>query len=164
MAFTYPIILAHGISPFDRVIRPFSNIDNRDDDRFHYFRKIRSALIEHGFPAFHSRVSWASNLDRRASDLRKEILKITENFSKWPRIHIIAHSMGGLVSRQAVRFLQAQRRGRPFFLHLAYTAPHYGKGWDPKREKTPNILQAKKSDLARFSHIEDERRRMCLRI
>jgi arylsulfatase A-like enzyme len=64
-----------------------------------------------------------------------------------------------LITNEAVRFLQAQRRGRPFFLHLAYTAPHYGKGWDPKQEKTTNILQAKKSDLARFSHIEDERRR-----
>lgn len=110
MAFTSPIILAHGISPFDRVIRPFSNIDNRDDDRFHYFRKIRSALIEHGFLAFHSRVSWASNLDRRASDLRKEIIKITENFSKWPRVHIIAHSMGGLDARHMIYKYRMQDR------------------------------------------------------
>lgn len=98
----FPVILAHGISPFDRVIRPFSEIDNRDDDRFHYFRKIRSSLIEKGFLAFHSRVSWASDLDRRSSDLKKEIEKITKNFSIWPKVHIIAHSMGGLDARQMI--------------------------------------------------------------
>jgi len=64
-----------------------------------------------------------------------------------------------LITHEAVRFLEAQKPDRPFFLHLAYTAPHYGKGWDPERKKVTNILQAKKSDLARFSHVEDERRR-----
>ena len=107
---TYPIILAHGICPFDRVIRPFSNIDNPDDDRFHYFRKIRSTLIQNGFTAFHSRVSWASKLDSRASDLKEEIIKITENFSKWPRVHIIAHSMGGLDARQMIYKYKMQDR------------------------------------------------------
>jgi hypothetical protein len=46
--------------PFDIVIRPFSDLDNTDDDRFPYFRQIRSALLSHGFVAFHSRVSWAA--------------------------------------------------------------------------------------------------------
>lgn len=105
-----PIILAHGITPFDRVIHPFSEIDNRDDDRFHYFRKIRSSLIENGFLAFHSRVSWASGLDRRSSDLKKEIGRITENFSRWPKVHIIAHSMGGLDARQMIFRYQMQDR------------------------------------------------------
>jgi triacylglycerol lipase len=107
---SYPIILAHGICPFDKIIRPFSNTDNRDDDRFHYFRKIRSTLRQNGFLAFHSRVSWASDLSRRASDLKKEINRITENFSKWPRVHIIAHSMGGLDARQTIYKYQMQDR------------------------------------------------------
>ena len=99
MTASYPIILAHGISPFDRVINPFFLWDNRNDDRFHYFRKIRSTLRSHGFKAFHSRVSWASDLERRASDLKNEIIRITNYFTRWPRVHIIAHSMGGLDSR-----------------------------------------------------------------
>jgi triacylglycerol lipase len=96
---SYPIVLAHGICPFDRVIRPFSSIDNMEDDRLHYFRKIRSTLRQNGFLAFHSRVSWAGGLARRASDLKKEITRLTENFLRWPKVHIIAHSMGGLDAR-----------------------------------------------------------------
>ena len=107
---SYPIILAHGICPFDKVLRPFSDIDNRDDDRFHYFRKIRSTLRQNGFIAFHSRVSWASDLGRRASDLKREITRITENFQRWPRVHIIAHSMGGLDARQMIFEYQMQDR------------------------------------------------------
>lgn len=107
---SYPIILAHGICPFDRVIRPFSDLDNRDDDRSHYFRKIRSTLLQKGFIAFHSRVSWAADLARRALDLRKEITRITDNFSRWPRVHIIAHSMGGLDARQMIYKYRMEER------------------------------------------------------
>jgi len=107
---TYPIILAHGICPIDKLIQPFSDLDNRDDDRLHYFRKIRSTLRENGFLAFHSRVSWAADLERRASDLKKEITRITENFSKWARVHIIAHSMGGLDARHMIFRHQMQDR------------------------------------------------------
>ena len=99
VATNLPIILAHGITPFDRVIHPFINKDNQPDDSYHYFRKIRSTLISHGFHTFHSRVAWADSLERRAADLREEILRLTENFSRWPGIHIIAHSMGGLDAR-----------------------------------------------------------------
>lgn len=101
--FSFPIILAHGISPFDRVIHPFSEIDNRDDDRCHYFRKIRSSLIKNGYLAFHNRVGWTS-------DLKKEITRITKNFTRWPKVHIIAHSMGGLDARQMIFRYQMQDR------------------------------------------------------
>ena len=99
MPTSYPIILAHGICPFDRVVVPFLQRKNRHDDRFSYFRNIRSSLTQAGFSVFHSRVSWAAELDRRAHDLKNEVIRITDYFSKWPRIHIIAHSMGGLDSR-----------------------------------------------------------------
>lgn len=45
------------------------------------------------------RTSWGGSLDRRATELRKEILRFTDNFNRWSRIHIIAHSMGGLDAR-----------------------------------------------------------------
>ena len=99
MTTSFPIILAHGITPFDRIMNPFLFRRNRDDDRFNYFRNIRSTLIKDGFKVFHSRVSWAAELDRRAQDLKDEIIRITDYFSKWQRVHIIAHSMGGLDSR-----------------------------------------------------------------
>ena len=51
------------------------------------------------------------------------------------------------LSREAVRFVtEASTRDEPFFLYLAYNAPH-----------TP--LEAKKEDLARFAEIKDEKRR-----
>ena len=108
MPTSYPIILAHGICPFDKIIRPFSELDNLEDDRLHYFRKIRTILRQNGFVAFHSRVSWAASIERRASDLKKEITRITENFSKWTRVHIIAHSMGGLDARQMIHEYQME--------------------------------------------------------
>jgi triacylglycerol lipase len=105
-----PIILAHGICPFHRLMPFPSSRDNARGDRFHYFRKIRSTLLSHGFPAFHTRVSWAGSLERRASDLRRAILGITDGFSRWPAVHIIAHSMGGLDARYMICRYRMEKR------------------------------------------------------
>ncbi len=95
---TFPIILAHGICPFHR-IPLFFHRDNQKKDHRHYFCSIKTSLLAHGFTVFHSRVSWGGELDRRARDLKNEINRLTLNFKKWPKVHIIAHSMGGLDSR-----------------------------------------------------------------
>jgi len=51
------------------------------------------------------------------------------------------------LSRKAVDFVNtASKKERPFFMYLAYNAPHVP-------------LEAKESDLEKFSHIEDEDRR-----
>lgn len=51
------------------------------------------------------------------------------------------------LSREAVRFVkEASQRDEPFFLYLAYNAPH-----------TP--LEAKEEDVAKFADIKDEKRR-----
>ena len=110
MSATLPIILAHGITPFDRVLWPFLSKDNQPNDSFHYFRKIRSRLISHGFCAFHSRVSWAGSLERRAADLRRETLRLTGDFSRWPGVHIVAHSMGGLDARLMIYRYRMEER------------------------------------------------------
>lgn len=110
MSAILPIILAHGIAPFDRVIYPFLSKDNQSDDSLHYFRGVRTTLISHGFHAFHSRVSWAGSLERRAADLRKEILLLTGDFSLWPGVHIIAHSMGGLDARLMIYRYRMEER------------------------------------------------------
>jgi len=99
MALSYPIILAHGICPFDRVIFPLRLLNTEQKDRFHYFRKIRSTLKADGFEVFHSRVSWAGGVSRRAAELRGDLVRVTHQFQRWPRVHIIAHSMGGLDAR-----------------------------------------------------------------
>ncbi|MHC4444896.1 MAG: sulfatase-like hydrolase/transferase [Planctomycetota bacterium] len=64
-----------------------------------------------------------------------------------------------LLSDEAVRFVNAQQKDKPFFLYLAYNAPHYGKGWDAKRKEVTNIMQPHEKYLPRFSHIENRKRR-----
>lgn len=52
------------------------------------------------------------------------------------------------LTREAVNFIkQGAEKNKPFFLYLAYNAPH-----------TP--LQATKQDLSKFSHIKDKKRRI----
>ncbi len=94
-----PVMLAHGICPFTRLFHPLTGGDNGPDDRFHYFRLIRSTLMRYGYTVFHTSVAWAGSVDARARDLRDDIIRLTEGFHRWPRVHIIAHSMGGLDAR-----------------------------------------------------------------
>jgi triacylglycerol lipase len=77
-------------------------MDNSEDDRFHYFRKIRSTLLNHGFEVFHSSVRWAGSVEERAEDLKNSIEELTDNFTKWEKVHVIAHSMGGLDARHMI--------------------------------------------------------------
>ena len=52
------------------------------------------------------------------------------------------------LSREAVNFVHlADRQDKPFFLYLAYNAPH-------------SPLEAKEEDLALYSHISDQKRRI----
>ena len=121
-----PILLAHGICPFHRLL-PFPSCrDNRGDDRFHYFRKIRSTLISKGFHAFHTRVGWASSLEKRALELRNEILRITASFRRWPGVHIIAHSMGGLDARYMI---YRYRMEKHVFSLTTIGTPHHGTSY-----------------------------------
>ena len=98
---TYPIILAHGVCRFDILWNDCLNIDNNDDpdiDKLHYFKGIRTMLKSKGYHVYHSRVSWAAEVDRRAEDLRNSVLDIIED-SQTEKVNIIAHSMGGLDAR-----------------------------------------------------------------
>jgi arylsulfatase A-like enzyme len=65
-----------------------------------------------------------------------------------------------LITDEAVSFLKRQKKERQFFLHLAYNAPHFGKGWDPTKKLAVNIMQPHPKDLARVKHITDPIRRM----
>lgn len=98
---TYPIVLAHGVCRFDILWNESLDADNSDDpslDRLHYFRGIRTMLMDKGFTVFHSKVGWAADVDSRASDLKENLLKILQQ-SGAEKVNIIAHSMGGLDAR-----------------------------------------------------------------
>ncbi len=65
-----------------------------------------------------------------------------------------------LITEEAVDFL-ADRKGaeKPFFLFLAYNAPHFGKGYSPADGKPVNLMQPQAAELKRVDFIEDKIRR-----
>lgn len=84
------------------------------------------------------------------------------NKPDWYRNDVALEEKGyatDLIAADAVRWLKEQKADKPFFLYLAFTAPHYGKGWDEEKKDVTNILQSKPEDRERFKHIADERRR-----
>ncbi len=65
-----------------------------------------------------------------------------------------------LITDEAVEFLESQQNAqKPFFLYLPYNAPHFGKGWNPSKSETVNIMQAQAKDLQRVDFITDKIRR-----
>lgn len=64
-----------------------------------------------------------------------------------------------LLTDEAVRFLRAQRDGKPFFLNLSYNAPHFGKGWNSEDKKTENIMQPRAKELSLVKGIDGAKRR-----
>ena len=104
----YPIILAHGIARFDFLLNYFSKTFDAlglslamVNDGLHYFKGVASHLRTHGFDVYHSSVSFAAGVERRAEDLRNEVNKVL-GLSNQEKVHIIAHSMGGLDARHMI--------------------------------------------------------------
>ncbi|MCM3902194.1 MAG: hypothetical protein ND866_10850 [Pyrinomonadaceae bacterium] len=104
----YPIILAHGIARFDFLLNYFSKTFDAlgldvvpGNDALHYFKGIASHLRTHGFDVYHSSVSFAAGVERRAEDLRTEVNKVL-GLKNQEKVHIIAHSMGGLDARHMI--------------------------------------------------------------
>jgi len=100
---TYPIALACGFTRMDQT-PPWKWLHRPGSDDFHYFKRIRSTLAAAGFRAFHTSVAWGAPLAVRASDLGREIDSILA-ISGEKKVHVIAHSMGGLDTRYAVSLL-----------------------------------------------------------
>ncbi len=61
-----------------------------------------------------------------------------------------------LISAEAINFLEQQSEKKsapPFFLHLAYNAPHFGKGWDPSKKETVNLMQPDTGTIKRAAEV-----------
>lgn len=100
-----PIVLAHGIARFDilleiiktRIKLPESELA----ERFHYFKGIKTHLEAAGFEVSHPNQDFAGPVDLRAEQLRD---RVNEALAKTGagKVHIIAHSMGGLDARHMI--------------------------------------------------------------
>lgn len=104
----YPIILAHGIARFDFLLNYFIKTFDAlglsvvpANDGLHYFKGIASHLRKHGFDVYHSSVSFAADVEQRAGDLRDEVNQVLA-VKNQEKVHIIAHSMGGLDARHMI--------------------------------------------------------------
>jgi len=101
-----PIVLAHGIARFDilreRLDEELNLPNNSLDDELQYFKNIRTYLGANGFPSvFNTNVDFAGSVELRAEQLKNQVEKIIENTGA-EKVHLIAHSMGGLDARRII--------------------------------------------------------------
>lgn len=110
----FPIVLAHGIARFDvlrqRVHDDLNLPENELEDQLQYFKNVRSFLKADGFPAVsNSNVDFAGSVRTRAEQLKIHVEEVLarENAEK---VHIVAHSMGGLDARLMIVDLGMETR------------------------------------------------------
>ena len=100
-----PIVLAHGIARFDILLEIFRTKlqlpETGLEDRFQYFKGIKSHLESHGFQVFHPNQDFAGSVDLRAGQLRDRVNEALASTGA-QKVHIIAHSMGGLDARHMI--------------------------------------------------------------
>lgn len=102
----FPIILAHGIARFDilreEIKKEFQIPDNPFDDRLQYFRNVRTFLESNGFNnVFNTNVDFSGSLVKRSQQLKERVEEILRQTNA-EKVHIIAHSMGGLDARMMI--------------------------------------------------------------
>ncbi|HNR13260.1 MAG TPA: hypothetical protein PKM59_08110 [Thermodesulfobacteriota bacterium] len=98
----YPIILCHGVCRFDNVWKDALQSDNNDKlniDDCHYFKGVRTMLQNKGFEVWHSDVPWGASVRQRAISLKQNIRNVLSKGPRCNKVHLIAHSMGGLDAR-----------------------------------------------------------------
>src|SRR6185503_17977676 len=100
-----PIVLAHGIARFDILLEElrlqFQFPETLLGDRFQYFKGIKSHLESRGFQVFHPNQDFAGPVSLRAEQLRDRVNEVLAATGA-QKVHIIAHSMGGLDARHMI--------------------------------------------------------------
>jgi triacylglycerol lipase len=141
---TYPIVLAHGVCRFDKIWSDALEIDNNNDpkiDNLHYFKGLRTKLINHGFIVYHSNVGWAAGVETRADQLRDNILQIIEK-EEVEKVNIIAHSMGGLDARHMLfKYRYSDRLHECIASLTTVSTPHEGSPFaDWGTDNLPHVI------------------------
>lgn len=100
-----PIVLAHGIARFDilaEILRTRLKLpENHFKDKFQYFKEIKPHLEAAGFEVSHPNQDFAGSVDFRAEQLRDRVNEVIARTGA-DKVHIIAHSMGGLDARHMI--------------------------------------------------------------
>lgn len=100
-----PIVLAHGITRFDFISNRFGKklppSQQGAADKIHYFKLIATGLRAEGHKVFHSDVSFAGDVEARATQLAAQVERALQETGA-DKAHIIGHSMGGLDARHMI--------------------------------------------------------------
>lgn len=100
---SFPIVLVHGIARFDILkvmFREKLNIPEHGD-QLEYFKGIRSHLVANGFNVSAPNLPFAGSVELRAEALRNHVNEVIQRTGS-QKVHIIAHSMGGIDSRHMI--------------------------------------------------------------
>jgi triacylglycerol lipase len=101
----YPIVLAHGIARFDVLLELLKQKlklpDTELGEHFHYFKGVKPYLELHGFTAFHPNQDFAGSVELRSGQLKQRVEEVLAQTAA-AKVHIIAHSMGGLDARHMI--------------------------------------------------------------
>ena len=101
----HPIVLAHGIARFDFLLEILKQklkiADTELGERFHYFKGVKPHLELHGFKVFHPNQDFAGSVELRSGQLKQRVEEVLAQTGA-PKVHIIAHSMGGLDARHMI--------------------------------------------------------------
>lgn len=101
----FPIILAHGIARFDILLEILKEKlklpDTELEERFHYFKGIKPYLEAHRFTVFHPNQDFAGSVQLRSGQLKQRVDQALAQTGA-AKVHIIAHSMGGLDARHMI--------------------------------------------------------------
>lgn len=175
---TYPIALATGIARFD-FLADAINRDSRKifggvfdkimsffkdhgvkvvTDGLHYFRGVKSFLDDDHFDTHHTRVGFASRLVDRSADLKAQVEDILRATGA-AKVHIIAHSMGGLDARAMIARLGMADKVASL---TTIGTPHHGTSFaDFKLNRGGQELIEKVSNAIDFRGFEDLTRDAC---
>ena len=143
---TFPILLVHGIARFDILavlIRERFNIPaNSQSDQFDYFKGIKNHLEANGFTVSAPNLSFAGSIDLRAQGLISHVNEVLQR-TGGQKVHIIAHSMGGLDARHMI--VDKGMAGRVASLTTIGT-PHHGTSVADEIAKPGGKLLLRKLD------------------